>query len=110
MHDFVVTEEFVNTANVAQLHSEARGSLPADQWPASFVFVDNGWAYRVERDDTEDSVVEAALASHSPDPNFGRSDDDVALDALRKKTTLTESELAEAIRLLVQKLIGPPFP
>lgn len=80
--DFPVTETFKDTANVAQLHDEARRSKQV--WPASLVQTENGWVYRVDRDDIDTTVVQAALDAHTPDPDYGKDHDEItARDGIR---------------------------
>lgn len=77
--DFPVTDAFVRSANHAQLHHEAKGAK--QNWPASFVRENpddpDGWVYRVDRDDIDPAAVEAALAAHVPNPDWGKPQDEM---------------------------------
>ena len=106
MHDFLVDEVFVATANAVQLHDEARGDVSAEEWSASFTFVDGRWVYRVDRDDVDRGAVEAAIAAHVPDPDHGVPVAAKRLRVLAKKATLTAAEQAEALKLLLSRIAG----
>jgi hypothetical protein len=100
--DVPVDESFVKTANAGQLHDEARGQRT--KWPASFTSPDGGqtWVYRVDRDDVDSAAVAAAIAAHTPNPDYGLSADALALRELRAKSSLTAQEVATAVKLLLK--------
>lgn len=100
MPDFPVSEEFVRSANAAQLHDEARGTLR--NWPASFTHDGGRWVYRVEREDIDAAKVAAAIKAHTPDPNYGVPAEVLTLRSLRDKASLTTTEMAAAVRALVR--------
>lgn len=96
MTDFPVSETFVETANAVQLHDEARGANT--EWPASFVQIDGGWAYRV--DDRPDVTVDvehvaAALANHVPVPPVAEPTLEERLAAIEVELGLDPFGLAE---------------
>lgn len=102
MRDFPVDESFVSSANAAQLHDEARGSLV--KWPASFTYVNGAWVYRVERDDVDAAKVAAAISNHTPDPNYGLPAEVLTLRQLAAKSSLTAADVAAGIKALIKAL------
>lgn len=99
--DFSVTAAFVETANAAQIHEEARGTMK--NWPASFVEVEpDEWVYRVDREDIDAAFVQKALDKHVPDPDYGKSPEQKEFDAIQKKKKPTSAELMRAIELLLK--------
>lgn len=98
--DFAVTETFVRSANAAQLHEEARGTKKS--WPASFTVVDGQWVYRVDRDDIDPAAVQAALDAHTPDPDFGKTNDDKVVDAFLAKSAPTAKETVDALKAFIR--------
>lgn len=99
--DFPVSETFIRSANAAQLHAEARGSVPANEWAASFTFINGSWVYRVMRADVDSAAVAAAIAAHIPNPDYGRRPEALRLRALGAKQALTAAEVSEAVKLLI---------
>lgn len=102
--DFPVDAAFVESANAAQLHDEARGSYAPEDWPASLTSPDEGetWVYRVQRDDlsrSEKAKVTKAIAAHKPKPTDADRLEELATKAAG--APLVGDELSEAVGLLL---------
>jgi hypothetical protein len=100
-----VTAAFVESANAAQLHDEARGAEV--EWPASFVEREDGsWVYRVDRDDVDADAIRAAVDGHAP--VFAPDPDDELDAALASVDTSTVSDTAtrDALDAIVAALRG----
>lgn len=74
--------EVSGTVNVDQLADEIKA---AHGWPAAPGLIRDGNTLQVLRDDADAVKVRKALASHVPNPDFGRPVEDAALGALRAK-------------------------
>jgi hypothetical protein len=102
MADFPVTEDFARSANAAQLHDEARGTVPAGEWPACFAKTEAGWVYRVDRDTVDGAAVQAALDAHVPAPPPS-PDDDLAA---RIQAVHDDPNVSAGVKKLTAALLG----
>lgn len=118
--DIPVSQQFVESCNAAQLHSEAQGA--ENEWPASFVQVaEEEWVYRVDAPGGRtEAEIQAAVVAHVPDPDFGKPAEETTLktemaqrlqtldDATKTKASwdgLTAAQRQEAVRQGLQLLV-----
>lgn len=93
MIEISVTAEFVAAVDAVHLREQARGTVPAEEWPSSFVEQPDGsWVYRVDRDDVDRDAVQAAVDNYTAPPVEPDPDDelDAALADAAAKPTVEE--------------------